>query len=354
MHYTERTEAGQLRHPVFVRLRDDKRVEECLLEGGETAVAASEDEPPPPSAAEKAAAEARPTVQLSRLDKVFWPDEGYTKGDLIDYYREVAPRLLPFLAGRPLVLDRYPDGITGKSFYQKNAPDYLPDWIRTESIWSDEKETRYVVCDDLETLLYLANMGAIPLHLWASRVDTIQSPDWSILDLDAKEAPFSSVIAVAKSIHKLCKAIELPCFAKTSGATGLHVLVPLAGLAGRCTFEQSRQLAELIARVVVAELPTLVTLTRAVAAREGRVYLDYLQNGYGKLLVAPYSARPRPGATVSTPLAWREVDSHLDPKAYTIKTVPQRLRRQKKDPLAGVLTTRPDLPRALGLLAARV
>ena len=278
-----------------------------------------------PQRRRKPAAEARPTVQLSRLDKVFWPDEGYTKGDLIDYYREVAPRLLPFLAGRPLVLDRYPDGITGKSFYQKNAPDYLPDWIRTESIWSDEKETRYVVCDDLETLLYLANMGAIPLHLWASRVDTIQSPDWSILDLDAKEAPFSSVIAVAKSIHRLCKAIELPCFAKTSGATGLHVLVPLAGLAGRCTFEQSRQLAELIARVVVAELPTLVTLTRAVAAREGRVYLDYLQNGYGKLLVAPYSARPRPGATVSTPLAWREVDSHLDPKAYTIKTVPQRL-----------------------------
>jgi bifunctional non-homologous end joining protein LigD len=301
-------------------------------------------------------------VRISRPEKVFWPapetDPPVTKGELIAYYREVAPWLLPYLRDRPVVLDRYPDGIGGKNFFQKNVPDFVPEWIRTETIWSEDRaeegggrETRYVVCDDLETLTWLINLGTIPLHLWSSRVGSLGTPDWSILDLDAKQATFGATVTVARAIRRLCKAIELDCFVKTSGATGMHVLLPLGGL---FTHDQSRQLAELIARVIVAELPEVVTVVRSVADREGRVYLDYLQNGHGKLLVAPFSVRPRPGAPVSTPLAWREVGARLDPARHNLRTVPARLKRMKRDPLRAVLDRKPDLARALELLAARV
>jgi bifunctional non-homologous end joining protein LigD len=367
--FTEVTEAGQLRHPVFVRLRDDKRIEECTLEAavpgaGEPAGRGAGDEPEgdEPPAGESLESAPRPAVRISRPEKVFWPapetDPPVTKGELIAYYREVAPWLLPYLRDRPVVLDRYPDGIGGKNFFQKNVPDFVPEWIRTETIWSEDRaeegggrETRYVVCDDLETLTWLINLGTIPLHLWSSRVGSLGTPDWSILDLDAKQATFGATVTVARAIRRLCKAIELDCFVKTSGATGMHVLLPLGGL---FTHDQSRQLAELIARVIVAELPEVVTVVRSVADREGRVYLDYLQNGHGKLLVAPFSVRPRPGAPVSTPLAWREVGARLDPARHNLRTVPARLKRMKRDPLRAVLDRKPDLARALELLAARV
>ncbi len=342
VRYTEATESGQLRHPVFLKERTDLQVSDCVRASG---APAADDERP----AERMP---RPQVPFTRPDKVFWPEEGFTKGDLIDYYRAVSKWLLPYLADRPVVLDRYPDGIHGKNFFQKNAPDFAPDWIRTESIWSEEgaSETAYFVCDDEETLLYLANLGAIPLHVWSSRFRTLQAPDWSILDLDAKEAPFADVIEVARAIHALCESIELPSFAKTSGATGLHVLIPLGGT---CTYAQSKQLAEVLSRVVSSELKELCTIARTVAARKGRVYLDYLQNGYGKLLVAPLSVRPRPGATVSTALLWDEVAPGLDPEAFTIRTVPERLERGG-DPLRPVLDLQPELPRILGRLAERL
>ncbi len=344
VRYTEATESGQLRFPVFLRERTDKRVEDCLRERA-----------PVPSAELDKLREPAPRreVHLSRLDKVFWPEEGYTKGDLIDYYHAVAPRLLPYLADRPVVLDRYPDGIGGKSFFQKHAPDSAPDWIRTETIWSESggSQTDYFLCNDEHTLLYLANFGTIPLHVWSSRFQTLQNPDWSILDLDAKEAPFSSVVEVARAIHRLCESIELPSFAKTSGATGLHVLMPLGG---KCTYAQSRQLAEVLARVVAAELAEVCSVDRAVAKRHGRVYLDYLPNGYGRVLAAPFSVRPRPGATVSTPLAWSEVVPDLDPGDFTIKTVPERLERLEEDPLLPVLDLEPDLTGILGRLAEKL
>jgi bifunctional non-homologous end joining protein LigD len=357
VRYTERTRAGHLRHPVLARLREDKAATECVLEGeppegtsatgpGAEAVVAT------PSA--EGRGESRPTppeeVKVTRPDKIFWPGQGFTKGDLAFYYQEISPWLLPYLRDRPLVLDRFPDGIEGKNFFQKNAPDFAPQWIRTESVWSDEggNETRYFICDDEQTLAYLVNSGAIPLHVWGSRLGRLQQPDWSILDLDAKEAPFLAAVEVAREIRALCRKIELPCFVKTSGASGLHVLIPLGGAVG---FEGSRQLAELLARVVAAALPEIASVARLPASREGKVYIDFLQNGYGKLLVSPFSVRPRPGAPVSMPLRWSEVKPGLDPRSYDIKTAPRRLRRMKKEPLAAVLTTRADLAAALTRLA---
>jgi bifunctional non-homologous end joining protein LigD len=347
VRYTELTPDGQLRHPVFLRLREDRRPEDCLLPGEPPAVeegALLPDGGSPPE---------RPMTRITRPAKVLWPAEGYTKSDLIHYYRTVSPWLLPYLKDRPLVLDRYPDGIDGKSFFQKNAPDFAPDWVRTEAVWSEEtdKETRYFVCDDEEMLVYLANSAAIPLHVWASRVPSIQAPDWAILDLDAKDAEFRDVIRVARSLYELALEVELPCFVKTSGASGLHLLIPLAG---QCTHEQARQLASLFARWVARQHPEMASVARSPSQRRGKVYVDALQNGYGKLLVAPYSVRPRPGAPVSAPLAWREVSARLDPRRFTIETMPKRLRRLAEDPLLPVLTLVPDLPGALERLAGRL
>jgi bifunctional non-homologous end joining protein LigD len=350
VRFKERTGDGLLRHPAFLRLREDKPIEECVREdegGGE--------EPAAP-ATEPSAAAAEPderTVPFSNLTKVFWPEEGYTKGDLIDYYRAIAPWLLPYLADRPLVMTRYPDGIDGKSFFQKDAPKFAPDWIRLERIWSEhaEREIDYFVCDNLETLLYVANLGSIPLHVWASRVAAPERPDWCVVDLDPKGAPFSHVVALARTIHALCDEIGLPNFIKTSGATGLHVLLPLGG---QLTHAESRVLGEILARVIEQDHGKIATTARAIGARGGKVYLDYLQNGHGKTIAGPFSARPVPGATCSAPLKWSEVNAKLDPKNYTIKTLPARMKRIEDDPLAPVLTEKPDLQSALARLTARL
>ena len=294
-----------------------------------------------------------PAFTFTNLDKVFWPAEGYTKGDLVGFYKSIAPWLLPFLADRPLVLTRYPDGIEGKSFFQKDAPVYAHDFVRTVRMYSAEsdRDLNYFVCDGEAPLLYIANMGAIPLHIWGSRVATLETPDWCILDLDPKEAPFAHVVTVALAIRAMCEEIALPCFVKTSGSTGLHVLLPLGR---QCTYEQARTLGGLLARVVAAELPDIATITRQVHKRDGRVYLDYVQNGHGRLLAAPYSVRPVPGALVSAPLAWSEVGPKLSLADYTIRTMPARMQALGADPLLPVLALAPDLVGALGRLKERL
>ncbi|HEX7082300.1 MAG TPA: DNA ligase D [Gammaproteobacteria bacterium] len=342
--FKARSEKGRLRQPIFVRLRKDKSPEDCWLPGDDKPLPAA------PEARETPAAR-KPAVRITNRDKVFWPAEGYTKGDLVDYYAAVAPYLLPYLADRPLVLTRYPDGIDGKSFFQKDAPDFAPDWLRLETLWSEgaEREIRYFVVENEAGLTYVANMASIPLHIWSSRVQSLQRPDWCILDLDPKGAPFTNVVRVARAIKTLCDAIELPAFAKTSGSTGLHVLIPLGA---RYTHEQSRAMAELLARWVVRELPDVATVRRQVTARQGKVYVDYLQNGHGRLLVAPFSARPVPGATVSMPLRWSQVTARLDMHRFTIKSAPALLEQWKSDPLRAVLSEPADLPAALEKLAA--
>jgi bifunctional non-homologous end joining protein LigD len=197
-------------------------------------------------------------------------------------------------------------------------------------------------------LVYIINSGAIPLHLWSSRTGSIPNPDWCIMDLDPKGAPFAHVVKLARAIHRLCDRIGLENYAKTSGSTGLHVLIPLGGL---CTYEQSRTLGHLIARVIEREHGDISTTARVIAARKGKVYLDFLQNRHGQLLVSPYCVRPLPGAPVSAPLEWKEVNSKLSPRKFTIKNMPGRLARKKKDPLLPVLTVKPDLVSALGELS---
>ena len=349
VRYKEWTDEGLLRQPVFVRFRDDKPVTEIAKKGegrGERDVGVPPESTSPISPLPR-------EVKFSNLEKVFWPDEGYTKGDLIEYYRAVSQWMMPYLADRPLVLTRFPDGVTGKSFFQKDAPEYAQAFVRTVTIWSEDsqRELDYFVCDDQSSLLYIANMAAILLHVWSSRVATLEAPDWCILDLDPKEAPFTDVVTVAKRVRALCDDIGLPTGIKTSGSTGLHVLIPLGR---QVTYEQSRTLGGLLARVIAAELPEIATVTRQVQKRDGKVYLDYVQNGHGRLLVAPFSARPLAGAPVSMPLAWSEVTPKLDIRKFTIVNAPARMKKLKDDPLRAVLEGKPDLVSALEKLHARL
>jgi len=358
VRFKEWTEEGLLRHPVFLGLREDARPEQAVREG------LPHEEPPPVRAPDPsprhARAEAR--VEVTNADKVFFPADGITKGDVAAYYREIAPFMLPFLKDRPLVLTRYPDGIDGKSFFQKDAPEWRPGWMRTVTIHSaeirstrrsrlviggplgGERDLDHFLVDDAEGLAWIANLGTIPIHVFASRATSLERPDWCVVDLDPKDAPFAHVVRIARALHALCGELGLPSYPKTTGQKGLHVLVPLGG---QLTHEQSRSLGELLARAIEAELPEISTTARAVGARGGRVYLDFMQNGYGKTIAAPYSVRPRPGAPVSVPLRWSEVNGRLDPARFTIRSAPARARKIGRDPLLPVLAEKPDLLAAL-------
>ena len=340
VRYREVTGAGVLRHPSFLRLRDDKPPGECLPPAASRRL--EEPTAPVESAPER-------VVHFTNLDKPFWPEDGYVKGDLIDYYRAIAPWILPYLADRPVVLTRFPDGIDGKSFFQKNAPDFAPSWIRRVRLYSEgsERDLDHFVADDIESLLYVANSASIPLHIWQSRVADIAHPDFCVLDLDPKEAPFADVVRIARFLKRLCDEIELPSFVKTSGSTGLHVLIPLGR---QFTYEQSRNIGNLLALMAVRELEEIATVARRPSQREGKVYVDFLQNGHGRLIVAPLCVRPLPGAPVSAPLEWDEVDDGLAIADYTIGTVPERM-EARGDPMREVLELRPDLGSALGRLA---
>ena len=254
----------------------------------------------------------------------------------MDYYRGIAPWLLPYLADRPLVLDRYPDGIGGKSFFQKNAPHGTPEWLETVPIVDDDsgRETDYFICRDAEALVYLANLAAIPLHVWASRTVSLARPDWTILDLDPKGASFLDVVAIALALRRLFDDLEIEGFVKTSGASGIHVLLPLGAA---YSFDVAKNLALLIATVIVAEHPEIATVERSIPARGGRVYIDALQNGAGKLLVSPFSARPVAAASVSMPLRWSEVDRKLDPAMFHLRNAARRMDELGADPFAGVI-----------------
>jgi bifunctional non-homologous end joining protein LigD len=366
VRFSEWTEEGGIRHPAFLGLRDDKRADECRREGGAGSFAQYSirsgtpphlpvDTPPPrttrratAAAASVASGPGSQRVAITNPGKVFWPDEGYTKSDLVAYYERVAPWLLPYLRDRPLVLARYPDGIGGKSFFQKDAPEWAPAWIRRERIHARgvERDIDYFVVDDVEALRYVANTGTIPLHLWASRVGTIERPDWLVLDLDPKGAPFADVVKVALALRRMLERLELASYPKTSGATGLHILLPLGA---RYTYEETRTFARLLATLTVEAVPAISTIARVIDTRGGKVYVDFGQNGPGQTIAAPLSVRPLPGAPVSTPLRWPEVTARLDPRRFTIRTAPPRLDKVG-DPMTPVLGEGIDIAAALGRL----
>jgi bifunctional non-homologous end joining protein LigD len=340
--FTEWTQDGGIRHPTYLGLREDKRPEQCCRE---RPVEPDALHPPESPASGR-------RVKVTNPNKVFWPDEGYTKADLIGYYEAAAKFLLPYLRDRPLVLTRYPDGITGKSFFQKDAPDFVPGWARTERIYSKEagREIDYFIVNDLETLRYVVNLGTIPLHLWGSRVESLERPDWLILDLDPKGAPFTDVVKVARTLHRILEQLGLPSYVKTSGASGLHILLPLGA---RYSYEEARTFARLLALLAVEREPGLATVARPLRGRDGKVYIDFGQNGHGRTIVAPFSVRPLPGAPVSCPLGWEELTPRLSPKRFTVRTAPARFEKLG-DPLAPVLREAIDIATALSRIESKV
>jgi bifunctional non-homologous end joining protein LigD len=367
VRFGEWTEEGGIRHPSFLGLRDDKDARTVRRElPPRQAPAARETSDVPPAPGHRRAARrvvsrrrnagnggtpapapppADRHVTITNPTKVFWPAEGYTKSDLIAYYERVAPWLLPYLRDRAVVLTRYPDGITGKSFFQKDAPEWTPGWVHTARIHAAgvERDIDYFVVDDVETLRYVANTGTIPLHPWASRVAALERPDWVVIDLDPKGAPFTDVVKVALALREILTALELPSYPKTSGATGLHILLPLGA---RYTYDETRTFARLLATLTVEAVPAISTIARIIRTRGGKVYVDFGQNGPGQTVVAPLSVRPLPGAPVSCPLRWDEVTERLDPTKLTIRTVPPRLEAHG-DPMAPVLGAGIDIAAAL-------
>jgi len=287
-------------------------------------------------------------VSLSNLEKVYWPADGFTKGDMLAFYDQVCDYMLPYLKDRPVHMNRFPDGIDGKSFYQKEAKEGTPDWVETIPIESGSRglTVPYTVCGNKDTLLYLANLGSIDLHPWLSRRESLDSPDWAALDLDPKSAPFGHVILIARRIGEVLQEIGIRSYLKTSGKTGLHIYIPLEP---GYTYEHSRMFCEGVARLVVSELQDIATVERVLGAREGKVYIDFLQNRRAQTLVPPYCIRPVKGATVSTPLSWDELTDDLRPSQFTIQTVLPRISRYG-DLFQPTLTDQQDLLPAIEAL----
>ncbi len=349
VRYREWPQGHAIRFPVFVRLRRDKAASDCDMPVRSTRDRDAEVPADRPLELDTQVRELR----LSNPRKVFWPDDNITKGDLIAYYRAISPWLLPYLVDRPTVLTRFPDGITGESFYQKDMPEWIPPWLRTVALWSEhsQREVHYVLVDDADGLAFLANLASIPIHVWASRIADLQRPDWTIIDLDPKNAPQEHVVPLALAIHELCDSVGLPNYVKTSGQTGLHVLIPLGA---QCTFDQARSLALLLARIVEQRHPTMATTHRNPDKRGGKVYLDWGQNAHGQLLVAPFSVRPVAGAPVSMPLTWDEVVPSVRARQFHLRNALERMERLGADPVLPVLTERPDLAAVLGRLDSLV
>ncbi|MFO0548061.1 MAG: DNA ligase D [Polyangiaceae bacterium] len=371
VRYLEWSDEGSLRFPVFLGIDHKTPKEGCTASPHDVfdrtveATATSNpartmglDEPPPPSI--RYAKDAPVEVRISNRTKIFWPAEGYTKGDLVDYYDRVAPVLLPYLEDRPVMVVRYPDGIEGKSFFQWNVPHGTPNWVRSitlgkhaygagsgPEVAADEVKTVFIV-DRKETLLFLANLACIPIHVLGSRTASPDQADFLTIDFDVARSSLAVATKLAHTLRGLLDEVGLPGFPKTSGQTGLHVFVSLGP---NVTPEAARTLADLFGRLIVERHPEEATMQRVPARRGTKVYVDTGQTGPSRTIVAPYSVRATPGARVSAPLDWSEVTPDLDPSAFTIRTIPDRIAKVG-DPMRGLLTSRPNIASVMERLGA--
>ena len=335
IRFAEWTHDGRLRAPVYVGLREDKEASDVHRERA-----------PIPEEIRRG----KRVLKLSNLDKSFWPEEGITKGDLLGYYRDVAPVLVPHLRDRPFTMKRYPDGWQGKFFFQKDAPKHMPDWIPTARFEASTRERPpqrrlidFPLANEELALLWMVNMGCIDMNTWYSRVDKPSRPDWVLFDLDpSPDVGFAETIEVALLIKQTLDLLGLASFPKTSGSEGIHILVPVAR---RHTYADTREFSEIVAGALARAHSGLVTTEWTKARRRG-VLIDSNQNGEGKTIASAYSVRPKAGAPVSTPLRWDEVNESLDPSAFTMDVVLDRVGREG-DLYEGVLTTKQSLTDAL-------
>ncbi len=356
--YLEMSSDGIFRHPSFQGLREDKEAASVVLETVQNPEA-SPDRPSdlvsaPKQGHQKSLLNPKEETQVKKvsghdlkftnLSKVYWPAEGYTKRDLFNYYYQISEYILPYLKDRPQSLNRFPNGIDGKSFYQKDVKGKAPDWVRTfPYTTSDGEDKEFAVGDDQATLLWMASLGCIEMNPWFSRIQHPDHPDYCVIDLDPDKNTFSQVIVAAQHVKKVLDAIGVPGFVKTSGSTGIHIYIPLGA---KYSYDQSQMFGKMIVSIVNRQLPEFTSIERMIKNRGGKMYLDFLQNRPGATIACPYSLRPKPGATVSMPLHWDEVKEGLSMRDFTIKNAVARTRREG-DLFKGALGPGIDMEAAL-------
>lgn len=339
--YTEITRDNIFRHPVFLRLRDEKNVQSVNDESMKAAK--------PKARREEQRKTGRFTVTLTNQHKVWWPDEGFTKGDVIAYYDSISRYILPHLKNRPLSLKRNPNGIRDEGFFHKDAGENAPAYVevfpvKSESNKSGHKIIDYIVCNNKATLLYIANLGSIEINPWNSAIQNPDKPTWMVIDIDpSSQNTFAEVVDVALVTKEILDRAGVPGYCKTSGASGLHVYIPMKN---KYDYSVVKDFAHIIASLVQEQLPDTTSLERSLSKRGPKIYVDYLQNRVGQTLACAYSLRPRPGATVSAPLDWKEVNHRLHPSQFTIANMPDRLKK-KGDLFSKILTGAVNIEKAL-------
>jgi bifunctional non-homologous end joining protein LigD len=349
--FTEWTADNKMRHPIFLRLRDDKPVKEINMASIKKAKT-----PKQPTVTEEKPNEAirafgKINVKTTNLNKMYFPDEAVTKGRVIEYYQEVADYILPFLKDRPQSLKRNPNGILDKGFFHKDAGDEAPEWVKSIDIYAEsaKKEIDYIICNDRQTLAYLNNLGCIELNPWNSRTKWLDKPDYLIIDIDpSAKNNFEQVIETALAFKAILDKAGADCYCKTSGATGIHIFLPMGK---KYLYEQAKDFAHFLCMMVNEQLPKFTSLERSLQKRgNNKIYLDYLQNRRGQTIASAYSLRPHAGATVSMPLLWTEVKSGLTPSAFSIETALPRIKKMG-DIFSGVLGKGINLKKCLEALA---